>query len=272
MPCWGWVAVLLVVLTGANGAHAQTYAGGTPAPRTNDPQQLRTITIAREIHERFRIGLDAEARAQWSAAAAEFERITSLHPAEPQQSTAQYDLGIAYANLHRYDDSAREFRAAISGDSEFLAAMANLIAVDISRGDLREARAVAGRFVSLAPDSARALYSHGVVALRAGDLEGAKDDFSRLLRSDPSYAVAHYDMGVAQAGLGEYPAAQREFALALDLDPAYARARFALGTVLLRLGRRSEARAAFDRAAADAASDPALHNLAVSMRDAIRTQ
>jgi hypothetical protein len=39
--------------------------------------------------------------------------------------------------------------------------------------------------------------------------------------------------------------------------------------VLLREGKRAEARMAFDRVAKDAASDPALQNLALSMRDAI---
>ena len=226
--------------------------------------------MAREVHERFMLGLDAEAHARWSSAVAEFQRIIAIAPAEPQHSTAQYDLGIAYANLQQYDDAAREFRAALSGDPDFLAAMANLISVDIARNDLTEARQIADRFSSAAPDSARALYSHGIVALKTGDLNSAQADFGRLLRADPSYAVAHYDLGVAQAGLGQFSSAEQEFALAIDLAPTYARARFALGTVLLREGKRLQAKAAFDRAAADAANDPALHNLAVALRDAIK--
>ena len=272
MRCLGLALAIFVSVCGFARATAQVYDGSTPSPRTNDPQQLRAIGIAREVHERFLLGVDAESHAQWSAAAAEFERIVQLRPPEPQRSTAQYDLGIAYANLGRYDDASREFRDALAGDPEFLAAMANLVAVDIARGDLREARAIADRFVAAAPDSARALYSHGIVALRAGDLIAARDDFNHLLRADPGYAVAHYDLGVAQAGLGEYAGAEQEFGIALDLSPGYARARFALGTIFLRQGKRQEARAAFDRAAADAANDPGLANLAASMRDAIRTR
>lgn len=261
---------LMLLLIGGAEATAQTYSPAAPAPRTNDPQQMRAAAFAREVHERFGLGLNAEARGQWDEAASEFERIVQLHPAEPAGSTAHYDLGIAYANANRNADAAREFRAALDGDPQFLAAMANLISVDIARNDLREARAIADRFQQIAPDSARALYSSGVVALRAGDMSRARTDFGRLLRSDPSYAVAHYDLGIAQCALGQYPAAEQEFALALDLSPTYARARFALGTVLLRQGRRPEARAAFAQAATDASNDPVLRNLADSMRDSIK--
>jgi Flp pilus assembly protein TadD len=272
MRCSGLALAFVLFASSLSSAVAQTYNQPTPAPRTNDPQQLRSIAIAREVHERFTLGLDAESRGQWAAAVAEFERIVQLRPPEPQNSTAHYDLGIAYANMLRNDDAAREFRAALAGDPEFLAAMANLIAVDITRGDLREARTIADRFNTSAPDSARAMYSRGIVALRSGDLPAAKDDFSRLLKADPSYAVAHYDLGVAQAGLGEYDAASAEFAVALDLSPGYARARLALGTILLRQGKRTEAKAAFNQAALDSAGDPALHNLAASLRDAIKTR
>lgn len=254
----------------AAGAFAQTYpVPGQAQPRTTSAPALREAARRREVHERFRIGLDAEQREDWNAAAAEFERIIQLRPSEPQFSTAYYDLGIAYANQNRLDDAARAFTSAIAGDPGFLAAMANLIAVDLRRHDLRDAKAAADRFLQAAPDSARSLYSHGIVALQSGDAAAAQADFGKLVQNDPQYAVAHYDFGLSQVKLGHYPSAEHEFGLALELVPNYARARFALGTVLLREGKRPEARAAFDRAMRDAAGDPALQNLALSMRDAI---
>jgi tetratricopeptide (TPR) repeat protein len=230
---------------------------------------LHAIARGRELHERFVRGVTAEQRSDWSTAAAEFERIVSLAPAEPQNSTAHYDLGIAYANLQRLDDAAREFETALKGDPGFLAAMANLIAVDLARGDVVQARKIADRFVASAPDSARALYARGILALRSGDFTVARSDFSQLLRNDPQYALAHYNLGVAQTRLGDYPGAEREFSAALDLAPSYARARFALGTVLLREGKRAQARDAFARVVRDANGDVALQNLASAMRDAI---
>ena len=247
----------------------QVYNAVTPPPRTTDAGALRALAQTREVHERFSFGLDAERQNRWQAAAAEFERIVSLRPAQPQLSTAYYDLGIAYAHAQRFEDAARAFRSAIAGDPQFLAAMANLIAVDLTRGDLAEARSISDRFAALAPQSARALYSRGIVALRQGDAAAAKSSFSQLLQIDPQYALAHYDFGVAQARAGEYAAAERELRIALDLAPAYDRARFALGAVLLHEGKRAQAREAFDAVARDTAGDAALRNLALAMRDAI---
>jgi Flp pilus assembly protein TadD len=242
---------------------------GTPVPRTTSAPALRDLATQREVEERFRIGLDDLAGHDWKGAASEFSRIVSLNPPEPKGSTARYDLAIAEAKLQRYDDAARELRAAIALDPGFLAAMANLIAVDLSRGDLREARAVADRFVALAPDSARALYARGIVALQDGDAAAARADFGKLLSANPSYAVAHYDLALAEERLGQLDAAERELRAALSLAPKYARAEFALGAVLLRQGRKSEAREAFVQTMRDAAGDPALQNIAAAMRDSI---
>jgi tetratricopeptide (TPR) repeat protein len=262
-------AAVIIFAASAACVVAQTYTPATPPPRTTDAQTLRELAESREVHERFAIGVNAERGGRWEAAAAEFERIINLHPGEPQFSTAYYDAGIAYAHLNRLNDAARAFRAALAGDPQFLAAMANLIGVDLARGDLREARAIADRFAALAPSSARALYSRGIVALQQGDAAAARASFGQLLQIDPQYALAHYDLALAQVHDGDYASAERELRIALDLAPSYTRARFALGTVLLREGKRTEARAAFDTVANDGASDIALRNLAVAMRDAI---
>jgi Flp pilus assembly protein TadD len=263
-----WIALAVACALTTAPAVAQTY-GASPVPRSTSPATLHAQAVQREIVERFHLGLAALDARRWSDAEAEFTRILALDPREPQGSTAAYDLGLAQAQSGQYDDAARSFEHAISLDPGFLAAMGNLIAVDVTRGDLAGARAVADRFLALAPDSARALYARGLVALQSGDLAGARDDFSKLLRNDPQYAVAHYDLGITEVRAGQYDDAQREFQTALQLAPSYARARFALGTVLLHAGDRSGARSSFDRAAADASDDPTLRGLAIEMRNAI---
>jgi Flp pilus assembly protein TadD len=261
-------ASLLAALC-TTAANAQSYPMSSPVPATTSAPALRDLASQREVEERFTIGLGALARRDWNAAAREFERIIAMNPREPKGSTARYDLAIAYANVGRNDDAANLLRAALTLDPGFLAAMANLVSIDLARGDLEEARAIADRFVALAPDSARALYAHGIVALRAGDAVTAREDFGMLLHSNPAYAVAHYDLALAEERLGHFDAAERELRTALSLAPAYARAEFALGAVLLREGRRSEARAAFVQTMRDASGDPALQNIAAAMRDSI---
>jgi len=269
------LALLPVVLAGLIAcempASAQTYSSTRPIPATTSIPTLHAQAVARAVHERFRIGLAALDASDWGRAATQFEAVVALHPTEPKGSTAWYDLAIAQANLGQNDAAAASLNAALALDHAFLAAMANLIAIDLRRGDVRDAREVADRFVALAPDSARALYSRGLIALRMDNFAVARSDFAKLLSNDPSYAVAHYDLGVTEARIGAFGTAQHEFASALALAPRYARARFALGTILLREGHRAEALAAFERAARDSSDDPTLHGLAIAMRDAIAT-
>lgn len=226
------------------------------------------MALDREVSERFRLGLAAVARADWSAARSEFERVVALRPGEPARSTAHYNAGIALVNLREYAAAATAFESAIRLDPDFLAARANLVTVHLMAGDLGAARKSADELIARAPESARALYLRGLTALRSGDAQVALRDFGAMLAHDPAYATAHYDLALAEVKLGRIDDAERELRVALSLSPAYARARFALGTVLLRAGKRDEARVAFDEAAR-ASQDPTLTNLANSMRDAI---
>src|SRR5271156_2208829 len=160
---------------------AQPYPGVTPVPRTTDAGALRELAGEREIVQRIRLGISDESQRDWTAAAREFSLAPKLNPPEPQNSTALYDLGIARAGLADYTAAAVAFRAAIERDPGFLAARANLVAVLLAGDDLTGARRAADDLVAVAPDSARALYARGIVALRSGDAAGALDDFRKLL-------------------------------------------------------------------------------------------
>jgi tetratricopeptide (TPR) repeat protein len=249
-------------------AGAQAYGDQTPIPRSTDPAVLRGDARRREVHERFARGLAAYERGDFTNAAAEFGRIVSLDPREPQRSTAHYDLGLALAGAGRLDLAAREFEAAALSDPGFLAALADLVSVDLERGDAAGARRAAGRLLALAPDSARALYGAGLAALRAGDAAAARDAFSTLLKKNPAYATAHYDVALAELRLGRYGEAEREIRAALDLAPRFARAHLALGMVLLHAQRRPEARAEFE-SARRLSNDVALRNLAGALIDTL---
>ena len=260
------IAALLALAVGSAPATAQTYSRPSAAPRATDPAALAAQARQREVHERFARGVAAEERGDWSAAGAEFRRIVALDPPEPKGSSARYDLAIAESRLGRDDVAAGLLEEALHRDPGFAAAAANLVAIQLRRGDLAGARAAAERYRKIAPDALLAHYVGGLAALRAGDLAAARADFRALIEADPAYAVAHYDLALVELRAGRDDAARAELDRALALSPAYARARFALGTVLMRGGLRADARVAFDRCARDAA-DPALRALAIDLRD-----
>ncbi len=259
------------VLTAAflpTAASAQNYPMA-PAPRTTDAATLLALARQREIRERIEIGFRDGLKGDWKQAAAEFTRVLSLNPKEPQGSTAHYDLGLAKAHLGRLEAAVASFSAAIALDEGFIAARVNLIAVELLRNDLGAARRAADELLKKDPASARGLYERGLVALRSGDAATALHDFGALLAVDPAYATGRYDLALAETRLGRYDDAERDLRAALALAPNFARARFALGAVLLRTGRRGEARLAFEQAA-QTAHDPSLRELATSLRDSLK--
>jgi tetratricopeptide (TPR) repeat protein len=264
-----WVLImLLAVVVEPVALAAQTYSEVQPVLPTTNRVLLNRLALEREIHERFRIGFDRELHGHWKEAAAEFTRIISLHPREPQGSTAWYDLGLAQAQMGAYDAASASFNAAINLDDGFIAARANLVSVDLLRNNLSSAWRDADELIARVPASSRALYEHGIVALDNGDAQSALRDFGVLLRREPSYAIGRYDFALAEISVGRLDDAERELRSALTLVPTFARARFALGAVLLRQGKRDQARTAFDQAARDA-NDLTLRNLAASMKQSI---
>jgi tetratricopeptide (TPR) repeat protein len=261
----GTCALLLTALVPST-ALAQAYPAAAPAARTIEPARLDAIARDREVVERFRRGLDAAARADWRASAAEFTRIVNLDPSEPRGSTARYDLGIAQAHLGAYPAAEAAFDEALRRDPGFAAAAANLVETALQAGDIARARHAADQFVAIAPASLRARYSRGLVALKQNDLATARGDFAMVTAASPGYALARYDLAVTEIRARDYASAETELQAALAASPGYARARFALATLLLRSDRRAEASADLARVIQDA-DDPSLRALAVSLRD-----
>jgi tetratricopeptide (TPR) repeat protein len=261
---WALIVFLAVIFEPV-ALEAQTYSEAQPVLSTTNRVLLNRLALEREIHERFRIGFDRELHGRWKEATTEFTRIISLHPREPQESTAWYDLGLAQAQTGAYDAATASFHAAVDRDDGFIAARANLVSVDLLRNDLHAARRDADELIVRVPSSSRALYEHGIVALENGNAQAALGDFGVLLRRDPSYAIGRYDFALAEIAIGRLDDAERELRSALALVPTFARARFALGAVLLRQGKHDQARTAFEQAARDA-NDVTLRNLALSMR------
>jgi tetratricopeptide (TPR) repeat protein len=222
-------------------ALAQPYPGLTPVPRTTDPARAHELANAHEIDERIRIALADGQRAEWGNAAAEFQRVLALRPGEPQGSTAYYGLAIAQEGLGSLTAAVASLESAIARDPGFLAAHSNLVCVEFMRGDLVAARKAADAYLAVAPDAARALYTRGLIALRASDAATALGDFRTLVKNNPSYPIAHYNLALAETQLENLPDAERELRKVLALAPGYALARVALGAVLLREGKREEA-------------------------------
>src|SRR6202166_3607610 len=138
----GAATAMLILLASAT-AGAQDYPQTRPQPRTTDAAALLDVARQREIRERIELGFREELKGDWKRAAAEFGRVLTLDPKEPQGSTARYDLGLAQAHLGQLDAAVASFGAAIALDPDFFAARVDLIAVNLMRNNLAAARRAA---------------------------------------------------------------------------------------------------------------------------------
>jgi hypothetical protein len=60
---------------GAAAGVGWAYPTPTPVPRTTSVPALQALATQREVEERFKAGLAAEARGDWEAAVPEFQRV-----------------------------------------------------------------------------------------------------------------------------------------------------------------------------------------------------
>ena len=233
------LAALLAQLMATAGP-AQTYSPSTPVPRTTSVPALRAFASAREVEERFKIGLDAESRGDWKAAVAEFDRIVATEPARAERLDRRTTISRSPMRTCNATTMPRARCAPRSHlDPGFLAAMANLIAVDLARGDLREARTHRRSL-----RRARSRFGARALLARYRRASGRRrDDGARRFRQAAASqsvlcrrALRSRTRGRAAGPVrsGRTRAAQRA-----ALAPAYARARFALGVVLLREGEHA---------------------------------
>ena len=132
------------------------------------------------------IGSTREARCDFNVGFAEFERIVALNPGEPQARPRATTSALAYANSGRNADAATRLHAAIALDPGFLAAIANLVSVDLALGE--SAKHGDGRSVRCDGTGRRAR----VVLARHRRVQTVTRDRSRGFREvvhvNPSYA------------------------------------------------------------------------------------
>ena len=100
----------------------------------------------------------------------------------------------------------------------------------------------------LYPESPRAHFVMGKMALERGAFAESLPHFDRTLELYPDHAGAWLERGIALAELSRFEAAEASFLEALRRRPAYAKAHLNLGIAYRRTGRTAQARESLDQA------------------------
>jgi len=173
---------------------------------------------------------------------------------DPFNSLVCYNLGRAYLDLCRYEQSEVASRAALQHDPDMtdgrtnlgLNATVNLGWSYLNRGMLSEAEQCFRKNLLL---SASTYENLGRSLLRQGKFEEALQNFRRAVELYPGDAMYRDLVGNAYLELNQFDKAIEALEKSIELDPAYALGHYDLGVVLSRIkGREPEALKLFKHA------------------------
>lgn len=203
----------------------------------------------------------------------------------PRNARLRYGLASALKEQGRFAEAAREYRAALAIDPDYVAAHLNLGAVLIMQGipvrlgvdasqrppwlQADEAIAHLRAAVRLDPDSAGAHYNLGIAFVYQGQLAEAAREYGEAIRSNPDYADAHNNLGQVLTAQGQFDEAIQHLRQAERLMPDAADIPNNLGIALWRQGKTEEALSAFRRALQlDPGHQGARQNLEIALKAA----
>ena len=147
-------------------------------------------------------------------------------------------------NLHQAGnlaDASAAYQEALRSEPGNRAALNNLGALEIQRGDYAAAAHTLGTLVAQRPDDAIARCNFGYSLTQLGRAAEAEPHLRYATVLRPDYAQAHNNLGIALGQLNHLEEANAAFARALDLEPAFADAASNLGDCLNRAGEGQRA-------------------------------
>jgi tetratricopeptide (TPR) repeat protein len=164
-------------------------------------------------------------------------------------NTAEAHLGAGYENLrnNRYEVAAREFRAALALDPTLVlqarfplaVALFELHRLDESRREFEAVRKAAG-------DHPNVEYYLGRLDLQEGKLDAAVRELNQAAAKPPFPDTAYY-LGYAYLKRHDLAAAEKWLKRAAEINPRDAEVEYRLGTLYSKAGRKDEAQQAFSR-------------------------
>lgn len=176
---------------------------------------------------------------------------------DTRNALARNGLGIALAQLGRYDEAEEQLRRAIGIRAAFPEAQFNLAGVLQLAGRYQESEMCLRRALKLKPVYLEARVSLGMCLALLNRLPEARDSYEKALRTAPRHAPALVGLGKIEALEGRFGEAESAYRRALEVEPAASYA----WAALVWLRRMTPADSAWlKRAEEIAASGPAPHD------------
>ncbi len=200
----------------------------------------------------YGLGRVAMARGDYDTAVQHFEKVLA---AQPQATSAHYQLGLAYRQLGDLDRAREQLAKRGTQDPVFpdpLVDSLSLLATgagipmdlgnrEVALGHPEAAVPFYRKAVAAAPDNLQARQALASALAETGHIDEALKLYLNLLERQPDNPVSHFNVGNLYLARKELESAAREFRKAVELAPDYADAQYNLALVLEQLGHSQEA-------------------------------
>ena len=234
-----------------NSSGAAAARGSESEPRSKTPGVGRSLLLVA-------VGVVLVGAALWlrssfwlrdyilrSKEPAELERMVAATPRDP---LARYYLAKSHYLARRFDDAAREYRAALDLEPESARTHIGLGLSLYATGDRPGARNAFERALGIDPDASWPEYMLGKLAWSEGNIDEALRRTKRATELDPRSDEAWYGLASCYTRKRQYPEAIAALRKAVERNPNSLPAVTALGELLVYRGEGEEGRRYLERA------------------------
>jgi tetratricopeptide (TPR) repeat protein len=145
------------------------------------------------------------------------ERCLKAAEEKPDSAVAQYNLGLAYQKVGRFQKAEEVYKRTVELDPGLTKAWVNLGGVRLHNWDFEGCLAASQEAVRRQDDLLVAHYNLGQAYLYTNDADNMVRCNKKVLELEPDHAAAHYYTAVGLLALGELGAAERHNARAMEL-------------------------------------------------------
>jgi tetratricopeptide (TPR) repeat protein len=201
------------------------------------PKVSRSAPAA-DVPALMRAAVDALNRQDFATAVKSLKAVVE---AQPESTTAWFNLAYAYTGLHQDAEAVAAYRKTLGLAPDLFEARLNLGILLIEMKQPQDALQHLEKATALKPEHARAHLYYGRALSLSGQPDAALKQFQETLRLDPRMAIARFDLGQLYLEQKRPAEALAAFQKAAEFDSTLAQAR--LGMALASEGLNDQAQA-----------------------------
>ena len=160
--------------------------------------------------------------------------------ADPNNSTINYNLGLAYNEKHHLNEAISCYKKVIEIDPNYISAHFNLGLIYKDLGDLEKEISCYEKTISINPNHSKAKNNLGLAFKKLGEYSKAKSFYEEAIKIDPNLVEAHNNLGTIFSELGETNKAIKSYENAIKINPDLEFTNNNLGKIYKEIGEQKK--------------------------------